>query len=110
MPSTINISDIRLFNLVKSKFGEKEAEEFVSLVKEEIEETVASKHEIVTKDIASLKEDLFKYFASKELLEKRISDVEIKISESKFQIILWAFVFWVTQLSAIFAFLKFFEK
>ena len=33
--------------------------------------------------------------------------VEAKISEAKFQIILWAFVFWVTQLGAIFAFLKF---
>jgi hypothetical protein len=33
--------------------------------------------------------------------------VEAKISEAKFQIILWAFVFWATQLAAMFAFLKF---
>jgi hypothetical protein len=32
MASAINISDVRLFNLIKNKFGE-EAEEFVSLVK-----------------------------------------------------------------------------
>jgi len=32
--------------------------------------------------------------------------IEAKISEAKFQIILWAFVFWVTQLGAMFAFLK----
>jgi hypothetical protein len=110
MASTINISDIRLFNLMKNKFGEKEAEEFVSLVKEEIEETVAIKHESVSKDIASLREDLFNHFASKEFVEKKISQVETKIAEAKFQIILWAFVFWVTQLGAIFAFLKFFIK
>jgi len=33
--------------------------------------------------------------------------VAAKISEAKFQIILWAFVFWVTQLCAMFAFSKF---
>jgi hypothetical protein len=99
------------FNLAKNKFGGKEAEEFASLLKEEIEETVALKHEFVTKDIANLREELFQYYASKEFIEKKasdvekkISDVEIKISEAKFQIILWAFVFGVTQLGAIFAF------
>lgn len=56
----------------------------------------------ITEDIASLREDLFTHFASKEFVEKKISEVEIKISEAKFQIILWAFVFWVTQLGAIF--------
>lgn len=110
MASAINISDIRLFNLMKNKFGEKEAEEFVSLVKEEIEETVSIKHESVSKEIASLREDLFNHFASKEFVEKKVSQVETKIAEAKFQIILWAFVFWVTQLGAIFAFLKFFIK
>lgn len=81
MPSTINITDIRLFNLVKTKFGEKEAEEFVALVKDEIEETVANKHEFVTKDIKDLRDDLVNHFASKEFLEKRLSEVETKLSE-----------------------------
>jgi uncharacterized membrane protein len=57
----------------------------------------------VTKDIANLREDLFKYFATKDF-------VASKISEAKFQIILWTFVFWVTQFGAIFTFLKFFIK
>ena len=103
LASTISITDIRLFNLIKTKFGEKEAEEFVALVKDEIDEKVDVKHEFITKDIAHLREDLFTHFASKEF-------VEAKISEAKFQIILWAFVFWITQLGAIFAFLKFFIK
>lgn len=103
MASTINITEVHLFNLVKSKFGEKEAEEFVSLIKEEIEETVVEKHQYISKDIAQLREDLFTHFASKEF-------VKAEISEAKFQIILWAFVFWVTQLGAIFTFLKLFVK
>ncbi len=75
--------------MVKTKFGEKEEEEFVALVKEEIEETVVSKHEFVTKDIAKLRDELFTHFASREFVEKKISEVETKISEAKFQIILW---------------------
>lgn len=67
----------------------------VSLIKEEIEETVAVKYD--TKDIANLKEELFKYFELKDF-------VATKISEEKFQITLWAFVFWVTQPGAIFTF------
>ncbi len=55
------------------------------------------KHQFVSKDIANLRDNLVNHFASKEFIEKKISEVEIKISESKFQIILWAFVFWVTR-------------
>ncbi len=109
MASTLNITDIRLFNLIKNKFGEKEAEEFVALVKDEITEVTTQKHEYITKDISNLRDDLFTHFASKDFVESKISEVEAKISEAKFQIILWAFVFWVTQLGAIFAFLKFFR-
>lgn len=83
--STINITDIRLFNLIKTKFGEKEAEEFVALVKDEIDEKVDVKHEFITKDIASLREDLFTHFASKEFVEAKISEAKIcKIKKAHF--------------------------
>lgn len=65
MASTLNISDIRLFNLMKNKFGEKEAEEFVSLIKGEIEEVEA----------------------------------KIKISESKFQIVLPFCILWIAEVA-----------
>jgi len=45
--------------------------------------------------------------ATKDFVNVRIAEVETKIAETKFQLILWAFVFWATQLGAIFAFLKF---
>ncbi len=88
MANSLNISDIRLYNLLKSKYGEKEAEEFVSLIKEEVNNSFEAK-----KDILATKEDIAK--------------VELKISQAETKMILWAFVFWVTQLGAIFAFLKF---
>jgi hypothetical protein len=76
------VSDIQLFNALKKKLGEEEAEQLVNFVKTEIKEELQQKTEHL-----STKEDLAK--------------METKI-------ILWAFVFWATQLAAMFAFLKFF--
>lgn len=85
MSSRIQISDTQLFNALKKKLSEVEAQQLVTFVtasvKEEIKDQVPN---IATKDF-----------------------VEAKISDAKFQIILWAFVFWATQLGAMFAFLKF---
>ncbi len=88
MSSTLKITDIQLFNTLKKKLGEQEAEELVSFVKASVYAEVNDQvPNIATKDF-----------------------VEAKISEAKFQIILWAFVFWITQLGAVFTFLKFFSK
>lgn len=88
MSSTLRITDIQLFNTLKKKLGEQEAEELVGFVKASVNAEVNDQvPNIATKDF-----------------------VEAKISEAKFQIILWAFVFWVTQLGAVFAFLKFFIR
>lgn len=88
MSSTLKITDIQLFNTLKKKLGEHEAEELVSFVKASVNAEVNDQvPNIATKDF-----------------------VEAKISDAKFQIILWAFVFWVTQLGAVFTFLKFFIK
>ena len=106
----LNISDIRLYNLLKAKFGEKEAEDFVSLIKDEVEYTVQSKQEILSKDIAVLRDDLnkdFKYLRD-EMIRGFATKEDLAKTESK--LLLWAFVFWATQLAAIFAFLKFFIK
>ncbi|MDQ6844574.1 MAG: hypothetical protein M3Z92_09510 [Bacteroidota bacterium] len=74
--------------------GDQEAEELVGFVK-------ASVKEQVSEQVPNI--------AIKDFVERKISEVEAKISEAKFQLILWAFVFWVTQLGAIFSFLKFFK-
>ena len=78
--SAITVSEIQLFNALKKKLGEQEAEQLVSFVKTEISTELQQKTE---------------HLATKEDLAKM---------ESK--LILWAFVFWVSQLGAMFAFLK----
>lgn len=102
MAQSLNISDIQLFNLLKPKLGEKEAEQFVLFVKEEVEKTIEEKQQIVTKDINVLRDEMrieFSKTATKDFVESKIAD-------AKFQIILWAVVFWATQLAAIFTFIK----
>lgn len=94
MSQSLNISDIQLFNLLKAKFGEKEAEQFVSLIKDKIEETFENK-----KDSLATKSDIAR-------LEIKISQLEVSIAKTESKLILWAFVFWATQLGAIFAFIK----
>ena len=63
MPSAITISDIQLFNTLKKKLGEKEAEELVEFVKTEIKAEIdATKATLATKeDLANTKNDLIKW-------------------------------------------------
>jgi hypothetical protein len=46
-------------------------------------------------------------FATKEFIAAKKDFVDAKISEAKFKIILWYFIFWATQLGAMLAFVKF---
>lgn len=94
----MQVSDIRLYNLLKNKYGDQGAEEFVSLLKEQMNENFESKKEIlVTKnDIADV--------------QIKITQLETKLAQTETKIILWAFVFWATQLGAVFTFIKYFIK
>jgi hypothetical protein len=96
------VSEIKLFELLKAKIGEKEAEAFVEILEtkvdhkfEEAKETLATKGDIgnVREEMATLRGSL-----------------EVKIAESKADLIKWMFIFWASQLVAIFTFLKFFSK
>lgn len=85
-------SEISLFNALKNKFGEKEAEQLVGYLKSSVKQEVAEQ---------------YPNNATKDFVESKISETNTKIAEAKFQIILWSFVFWVTQLGAVFTFIKF---
>lgn len=88
MASLLNITDIQLFNALKKKLGDQEAEQLVGFVKTQIHQEI---------------QEQLPYIATKE----DISKLETKIAQTESKLILWAFVFWVTQLGAIFTFLKF---
>lgn len=105
MPQTLTISDIQLFNLLKVKFGEKEAEQVVSLIKQEVENTFEKK-----KDSLATKNDIVTIETRLNQIELKIARLETTIAKTESKLLLWAFVFWATQLGAIFAFIKIFIK
>lgn len=91
--AAITITEIQLFNVLKKKLGEQEAEQLVGFVQSEIKEEVKRKSEIL---------------ATKEDLIEAKGSLETKLAQMESKLVLWAFVFWATQLGAMFAFLKLF--
>ena len=75
------VSEIKLFELLKAKIGEKEAEAFVEI----LETSVDRKFEDATKNLAT-KQDL---------------------SEKFNDLLKWMIIMWVTQLGAIVTIIKF---
>jgi hypothetical protein len=89
MAEVLRITDIQLFNSLKKRIGEREAEDLVSFVKSTIANDVSElAPSIATKDF-----------------------VDAKISESKAEIIKWMFVFvfssTIVTIGAILAIVKF---
>ena len=82
------VSEIKLFELLKAKIDEREAEAFV---------------EILETKVDSKFEDARAVLATKE-------DLAREIGNARSEMIKWMFIFWASQLIAIFAFLKFFVK
>ncbi len=95
MSMSLNITDIQLFNTLKKKLGEKEAQELVSFVKSEVESEFNLK-----KEILATKDD--------------IANVKIELANNKSEIIKWMFVFvftsTLTTIGAILAIIRFFMK
>lgn len=80
----MSVTEIQLFQILKAKLGEQEAEQLVSFVKEEVKSEFDNKREILT-----TKEDL---------------------ANSKAEIIKWMFIFWIGQIVVTFGFILMFIK
>ena len=78
----INTTDIQLFQILKQRLGEQEAEALVSFVDSKIKET---------------NENNLKIVATKEYIAR----LEIKLAENKSDIIKWVFSFFVAIMLAI---------
>lgn len=78
------ISSIEMYNILKVKLGEKEAKALTEYVESKVENSIKKE-----KDVLTTKEDLFK--------------LEVKLSETKSEIIKWMFIFWVGQIAVTLA-------
>lgn len=97
---TIVTSDIQLFQILKQKMGEKEAEALVGFVDAKIRDNnEANLNILATKDdVLSVKTDIT---SVKEELKADIARLNVKISDVKSETIRWVFAFFVTLMLAI---------
>ena len=88
---TITTSDIQLFQILKLKMGEREAEALVTFVDNKIKEN---------------NEANLKVLATKE----DIANLRVEMKEMKAEMIKWMFIFWVGQLAATFGLIMVYLK
>ena len=92
------MSDIQLFQILKQKMGEQEAEALVTFVDHKIKDNNETNLNVLaTKvDIAELKVEM--------------SNLEVKIADSKAEMIKWMFIFWIGQVAVTVGFLVVYLK
>ncbi len=80
--TSISITDIGLYELIKSKLGAKEAEAVVEFVKAEVsKELDAQKNTLATKT--------------------DVKELEVKIAQVQANLIKWMFVFWIGSVATL---------
>ena len=83
------VSEIKLYQIAKEKFGDKSAEEFVNAIKQTVDE---------------------KFNDQKGIFLTKDDKVEIiqRIETTRTELIKWMFIFWIGQLASFIAIAKFF--
>ncbi|MBU3661533.1 MAG: hypothetical protein FGM14_16845 [Flavobacteriales bacterium] len=76
------VSEIKLYELLKAKLGEKEAEAFVYILETKVDQKFED-----AKQVLATKED--------------IARLDLKIAETKVDLIKWMVGFWIAQMAAI---------
>ena len=92
------VSEIRLFELLKNKIGNAEAEAFIEILENKVDKKFDT-----AKELLATKQDLAE-------TNQKISETNQKISETKAELIKWMFIFWIGQLASFIAIAKFFFK
>ena len=109
MEAPQNISNSEIRNFLTRRLGEKEADEIMIHIDSEVEKEVNNKVEATSKQITSWREEMKTVFATKADAEELQRKLVRRISKAEGTLILWGFVFWLTQLIAVLCFLKFFK-
>jgi hypothetical protein len=86
------MASIQLFQILKARLGEREAEALVSYVDTTLKENNRVIHETNLRTLAT-KEDIF-------LVKEDIIKLEVKVAESKSDVIRWIFALFVTMMLA----------
>ena len=104
MAASGDVSTIEISNFLTRRLGEKEAAEIMLYINTEVEKQVSAKTDSAKQEITTWREEMSKLFATKEAFEK----MQVKlIKKVESTLILWSFVFWITQVLAVYCIIKF---
>lgn len=82
------ITSIEMYNILKVKLGENEAKALTEYVETKVEKSLEKE-----RDILATKEDIYK--------------IEVKLTDTKSEIIKWMFIFWIGQITVTLGILYF---
>ncbi|MEO6329825.1 MAG: hypothetical protein ABIO55_12880 [Ginsengibacter sp.] len=102
-----DIPAVEIHNFLIRRLGEKEAGEIMDYIESEVKKEISARTDATKKEIATWREEMSKVFATKEASEKMQIKVMRKVSGIESTLILWAFVFWITQIFAVYCIIKF---
>jgi hypothetical protein len=94
----MQVAEIELYEILKTKVGEKEAKTLVEYIEAKVEKKFEEK-----KDILATKQDIAN-------LEIKIANLEIKLEKTRADIIKWMFIFWAGQIGVLIAILQIFFR
>lgn len=89
------ITTTKLYDLLSAKVGKETAENLTSYIESKIKDEV---------------ENGTRNLVTKEDLAKEVARLEVKIAETKTELVRWMFIFWIGQLAATFGFILLFLK
>jgi hypothetical protein len=91
----MQIAEIELYELLKSKLGDKEAKVLVEYIETKVDKEFTNKVDLL---------------ATKIDLEKLNGSLRTEIEKVKSEVIKWMFIFWVGQLASLIAIIEFILK
>jgi len=104
------ISEIKLYELLKAKFGKDEAEAFVEVIDSTVGNKVNEHQQIYKEANRSLRDYLEKSFATKEDLALTRNELLSKIANGQTETIKWMFIFWIGQNAVLIGLITLFFK
>lgn len=97
-----NISTTEIENFLRRRLGDKEADEVMGYIHQEIDKHVSARVGAVQNEVALWRTHLKDEFATKEDAEELKKKLVKRVSAVEGTIILWGFVFWITLILAFY--------
>jgi hypothetical protein len=105
MGAQMHISEIKLFQILKGKIGEDEAQTLVEFIDTKVEKEFEHNKDFLAtkKDLSELRDELK---ADNLATKKEISDLRVEQKRDKADIIKWMFIFWIGTIGSLIAIMK----